>query len=234
MEDERFRRYGPTVTDVTVVCEGQTEQMFVNEVVAPAMMMQDVMVQPRLIATSRRAKGGALNRQRVFRVLRNILRQRQDTFVTTFFDLYRLPPDFPGHVTTPPDPLVRASKIEATFREEVVRAVRCRRERFLPHIQPYEFEALLFSDTSQFVREEPGWLEEVGNLEAARSGASSPEHINDGERTHPSARLGELPGYRKVQHGSAIARRIGLERIREECRHFGDWLSRIENLRTLA
>ena len=203
-------------------------------ILRPSLATLGVYVEPRLIPTSPRGRGGALSGQRVLRFLQDTLRQRWDTHVTTFFDLYRLPPDFPGLDTTMPDPLARASAIEAAFRDEVVRAVGCRRERFLPHIQPYEFEALLFSDTSQFARVEPGWMEEVGKLEAARHGASSPEHINDGERTHPSARLGNLPGYRKVQHGSALARRIGLKRIREECRHFGDWLSRVENLHTLA
>ena len=77
-------------------------------------------------------------------------------------------------------------------------------------------------------------MEEVGKLDAVRRAAPSPEHINDGERTHPSARLRELPRYRKAQHGPAIAGRIGLDRIREECRHFGNWLSRIESLSTLA
>ena len=114
-----------------------------------------------------------------------------------------------------------------------MRAAGCRRDRFLPHIQPYEFEALLFSETSQFAQEEPAWAESVGALEAARRRASSPEHINDGPATHPSARLEQLRGYRKVQHGSAVANRIGLDRIREECRHFAAWLSRIENLPAL-
>ena len=34
--------------------------------------------------------------QRVLLFLRNTLRERNDTHVTTFFDLYGLAPDFPG------------------------------------------------------------------------------------------------------------------------------------------
>ena len=222
------------MTDVTVVCEGQTEEMFINKVVAPATMARGVLVQPRLIATSRRSKGGALKRQRVLLFLRNILRQRTDVYVTTFFDLYRLPADFPGLVATPSDPVERAARIERSFHKEVVRVVGCRADQFLPHIQPHEFEALLFSDTSQFAQEESGWLEAVGELESARRAARSPEHINDGPETHPSARLEQLRGYRKVQHGSAIAGRIGLDRIRSECRHFAAWLARIETLTALV
>ena len=52
-----------------------------------------------------------------------------------------------------------------------------------------------------------GWAEE---LAAVRKRAASPEHINDGPETHPSARLERLPGYRKVRHGTAVAKRIGV------------------------
>ena len=66
--------------------------------------------------------------------------------------------------------------------------------------------------------------------------AISPEHINDGINTHPSARLAKIlkPSYDKPFHGSAVAQRIGLERIRAECRHFDAWLTRIERLSPLG
>ena len=215
---------------VIVVCEGRTEQAFVAEILSAALLDRGLFVEPRLIPTSPGARGGALSGQRVLRSLRGTLRERRDTHVTTFFDLYGLPADFPGLVTTPHDPLERASAIEDSLHEEVVRVAGCRSDRFLPHIQPYEFEALLFSDTAQFGRVRPAWAQAAGGLEAARRGASSPEYINDGPDTHPSARLQQLHGYRKVRHGMAVAARIGLDRIREECRHFAAWLSRIETL----
>ena len=192
----------------------------------------NVTVEPRLIPTSPEGRGGALSSQRVVRFLRKTLRERQDTHVSTFFDLYGLPADFPGLAGAPSDPVARAEAIEAALHGEVVRAARCRPDRFVPHIQPYEFEALLFSEVSRFTEEEPAWAQWVGQLAEARRQASSPEHINDGQNTHPSARLLQLPGYRKVQHGLAVSARIGLDRIRAECRHFGAWLSRIETLAT--
>ena len=62
--------------------------------------------------------------------------------MTTFFDLFRLRRDFPGFATRPLDPVARAEAIERSFKDEVVRAAKCRPDRFLPHIQPHEFEAL--------------------------------------------------------------------------------------------
>ena len=203
------------------------------QILGPELADSNVFVEARLIPTSPKGKGGALSGQRVLRFLRNTLRQRRDTHVTTFFDLYGLTSDFPGLAGSPPDPLDRAAAIEASLHEEVVRVARCRPDRFLPHIQPYEFEALLFSDTSHFARERPEWEQRSEELAAARREAASPEHINDGPDTHPSARLERLAGYHKVRHGTALAKRIGLDRIRDECRHFAGWLSRLESLPAL-
>lgn len=220
-----------------VVCEGQTEEAFVNELLYHKLWPQGVFAEPRLIWTSPVAKGGALNGKRVLRYLRNTLRERLDTYVTTFFDLYALPRNFPGHpeVSVSADPLDRAEEIETKFHEAVIREVKCRPERFLPHIQPYEFEALLFSDTTGFARAEPEWRTFAGKLAAASEGARSPEHINDGADTHPSARLQNLlrPRYRKVTHGVGVSAEVGIDRMRSECRHFDRWLAHIENLAPL-
>ena len=221
------------MTDAIVVCEGQSEEAFVNRVLYPALLGRNVLVQPRLIPTSRHGKGGALSTQRVLRFLRNTIRERSDTYVTTFFDLYGLPSDFPGVAETDAraDPLDRVTQIEDAFGAAVIRKAGCRKSRFLSHIQPYEFEALLFSDVSTFVEAESKWQAFADELEGARQSSNSPEHINDGENTHPSARLQCLtPPYKKVLHGTAVSKKIGIERIRAECRHFDRWVKRLEVL----
>ena len=220
--------------EIVVVCEGQTEEVFVNEILAPTLWDRNVFLYPRLIATSRRSKGGSLKGQRVLRFLRNTLRERRSTYVTTLFDLYALPMDFPGRnaATARMDPTEQAASVEAGFRAAVIEAVECRPDRFVPHVQPYEFEALLFSDPGQFAAVEPAWQRYVAQLEAARRSARSPEHINDGAETHPSARLRNLlrPRYNKIRHGRAVSVRIGVDRMRAECSHFDGWLARVETL----
>ena len=221
---------------VIIVCEGQTEETFVKMVLGPHLAAQKIFFYPRLIATSRHSKGGALNDQRVLLYLRNTLRERQDVYVTTFFDLYKLPPGFPGlsEASRKVDPIDRATTVEAGFHSKVIQNVKCRQELFIPHIQPYEFESLLFSDISQFAKAQPEWKKFISGLEAVRQSVTSPEHINDGDRTHPSARLKHLrPPYKKVSHGQAVSSRIGLGRIRAECRHFHNWLKRLESLPSL-
>lgn len=224
--------------EVIVVGEGPTEETFVRDVLAPEFAPLDISLQPRLIQTSPGAKGGSLSAGRVLKFLRNTLRERGDTFVTTLFDLYGLPTDLPGVNTyrTEINPLRRCVRIEDSLNHATVEISGCRADRFFAHIQPHEFEALLFSDVSRFGEARGDWKKYVRELEQARAAAATPEHINDGTETHPSARLKTLlnPKYDKILYGSGIATLIGLPRIRSECRHFNEWLARIESLKPLG
>jgi hypothetical protein len=59
----------------------------------------------------------------------------------------------------------------------------------------------------------------------------SPEEINDNPDTTPSKRLSEIfPTYRKSHHGPLITGRIGLARIREQCKHFSRWVTQLEQI----
>ena len=220
-----------------IVAEGPTEEGFVNQVVAPAFWNRNTWPEPRLIPTSKYGCGGALNWDRVLRYLRNTLRESAETYVTTFFDLYALHKDFPGveEATNLADPISRAQLIEAQFKEAAVAEAGCRADRFLPHIQPYEFESLLLSDVRRFPEHRSEWKTHLHQLEEARAAAATPEHINDGPETHPSARLDKLtPRYQKVLDGRRVAELVGLERMRGECVHFAQWLDRLEALTPLG
>lgn len=223
--------------EVIDVGEGQTEETFIRDVVAPELTRHDIILQPRLIETSSGARGGSLSRERVLRYLRNTLRERGDTYVTTLFDLHRLRTDFPGvaEARAMNDPLRRCGAIETLFAEAVAEISERRADRFIAHVQPYEFEGLLFSDVSCFTTVRPEWRRFVDDLQRVRDGADSPEHINDGPNTHPSARLKVLqPSYDKVLHGSGVAKCIGLQQIRRQCAHFNAWLETIETLPPLV
>lgn len=215
-----------------VVGEGQTEETFAGNVLRPHLAAFGFTKEPRLVDTSQRGRGGALSRERVMRALRNTLRESGRTYVTTFFDLYALKPDFPGieAARTRNDPLQRCRIIEDALTKAAIEVSGCRADRFVSHIQPYEFEALLFSEVSAFGTVQPEWRRFEEELREAREGADTPEHIDDGPDTHPSARLTELlqPKYKKPLHGGRVAASIGLARIRQECRHFDAWLTRIE------
>lgn len=219
---------------VVVVGEGVSEEGFTKQLLAPWFWDLGISLEARLIPTSKHGRGGALEPQRVIRYLRNTLRESSSAYVTTFFDLYGLKPSFPGVEDSNgiSDPLERATVVESAFHERVVAAADCRENRFFPHIQPYEFEALLFSGCSEIAALTPEWRRYEVALERIRDAHASPEHINDGPTTHPSVRLRAMlsPRYEKVLHGLDAAKRIGLEAIRAECRHFHRWMSHIESL----
>lgn len=220
---------------VCVVCEGQTEETFVRDVLAPSLYELGLNLIPELVGTSPGHRGGALSYERVRRHLRNTLRQRSAPIVTTLFDLYRLDSNFPGHAESlgQADLPRRLAVLNQALHQEVVASAECDPARFIPYIQPYEFEALLFSDVAALTQLEAGWQPAAAALTAARAAAESPEHINDRPETKPAARLEQElcnPSYRKRLHGPRAAQRIGLARIEAECAFFANWLDRLRAL----
>ena len=98
----------------------------------------------------------------------------------------------------------------------------------------HEYEALLFCDPEKFEY----WVDtskSIEELNKIKVKFSSPEHINNSPQTAPSKRiLSVIPNYKKTIHGPLIASDIGLDKIRKQCKHFNDWLVRIENLDNLT
>jgi hypothetical protein len=100
--------------------------------------------------------------------------------------------------------------------------------------QNYEFEGLLFSDIAKLTEIETTWAKVTDALQAIRDGAETPEHINEGYETKPSARLGKLlpvPHYRKILHGTKAIQAIGIDKLLAECLHFSEWYGRLIDLK---
>lgn len=104
------------------------------------------------------------------------------------------------------------------------------RHRFTPYIQLFEFEALLFSDPQVFDRN----FEKQEFLDYAYLQATlllNPEEINEGTDTAPSKRLERsIKDYNKVVYGSLLAQEIGLEKMREKCPRFNNWIETLEKI----
>lgn len=208
------------MVNLIILGEGQTEEAFVRDVLAPELVVHNVFAEAYLLETSKTGRGGGVTLDRACKRLEKILKQRHDTYVTTMFDLYGLGPTFPGFTESRGmNPQTRAAQIEDLFINEVMARIGCRRDRFIPHIQPYEFEGLLFSDIRRFGELEAGWTAHETALKEVRNRFETPEHINDSPHTAPSKRLKSLlkPKYDKVLHGPALAGRIGLRTIRAAC-----------------
>ncbi len=224
--------------EVIVFVEGQTEERFIKEMIAPVFRAQQVFLKPNLLKTSPDAAGGALTFDRLKLNARNKLRENPKVVLTTFMDLYKLDTDFPDFEQSKRKPNVysRVESLENALHQAIVQYVDCSPERFIPYIQPYEFEGLLFSDVNALASSVPGWQPALKKLQTIRDDFPSPEHINDSYETKPSERLKTIfnntyPKYKKVSHGALIAEKITLPVIERECRHFREWM---EKLRALA
>ncbi|SOY77703.1 conserved hypothetical protein [Cupriavidus taiwanensis] len=220
------------MTRVHVICEGQTEETFVTEVLADAFVQKEIYLIPALIGKPGH-KGGNLRFQRLLTDVRNRLLGDPSAWCTTFFDYYGLPADFPGKDdaetkgTTDGRAECLLEEMSAQLERHLgVEAMR----RFIPYIQMYEFEGLLFSHPK-------GLADALGQpaldaeFQSIRNAFDSPESINNSPVTAPSKRIMKhFSAYDKPVYGSIAALEIGLSTIRNECRRFDEWLNQIEAL----
>jgi len=215
---------------ILVSVEGQTEETFVRDVLGPQLLPRQVILQPVLVSTSRQRsgskfKGGLVSYQQVNREINQLLGDTNAVFVTTFYDLYHLPTDFPGYAARP----AGSGQAKAIHLEQaLVDAIGS--PRFRPYLQVHEFEAFLFVNPEQTAALFPG-LDKSDALRKIRQGFSTPEDINDDPNSAPSKRILSLyPQYNKPLDGPLAVLDTGLDALRSECPHFRQWLEWLESL----
>lgn len=221
-----------------ILCEGQTEERFVKEVLSPYFQQFNIYPKPILLLTSKKknARGGMLSYAQAKRDLTILQKQYRDNnsehhIFTTMFDYYALPDDFPGvkESTEIQNVRSRISFLENKFAEELGRCA------FIPYIQLHEFEALLFVDIIRLQTEYPLSSERIRILKEETDIYGDPEMINNSPDTAPSKRiiaaLSQDYHYNKVQSGATVTSSIGIEALLENCQHFKEW---IENIKRIA
>jgi Domain of unknown function (DUF4276) len=221
------------MTRLLVHVEGQTEEQFVNEVLAPhlfAMGYTSVSSRRMGSARQRSKRQGVKPWLDVKKELGNILREDSASYATLMVDYYGMPDaTWPGrekaNTIAHKD---KAEHIQNELHRDLQNDEPNLARRFIPFVLMHEFEALLFSDCSGFARGiDEQRIEE--NLLSIRNQFDSPEHINDSKVTAPSKRiLSLMPKYSKPLHGNLAALEIGLVAMRKECHGFNQWLTKLE------
>ncbi len=226
------------IINVVVVVEGQTENAFVKEVLAPYWGRRGIFVEAPVFRTQvdlrsgRIHKGGDIRFPRLAKQLIALLKQRKDTFVACFVDYYGIKewPDLDklSKGQTPSDiamTLCGAAKMDLRhdWNEKDVQ------ERFFPFVAVHEFEALLFSESNAL---STALGIPLSFIEEALIECGSPEAIDNSPQTAPSKRLESWTNgsYRKAAKGVVIAQLIGIDKMRQACPNFNAWLSSIEAL----
>lgn len=203
-----------------IVVEGQTEEEFVKDLLAPFFLESGIYVYPVVIHTSKGHKGGFVNyahlRNDVLRLLKS---QGWDVVVSTFVDFFRCP-DVPGceKPGMRSDHSAHVSEMESAMKKDIDDY------RFYPYIQLHEFEALLFSSEKGFKTYFD--TDTVSKLRKIMEIYDNPEEINSTPEGAPSKRLLRIvPDYDKVIYGNILALETGLQSIMDKCSRFRGWVN---------
>jgi Domain of unknown function (DUF4276) len=194
---------------IGISVEGPTEERFVKSVLVPYLAARSVYITPI-------SMGGCVNLDRARSELKKI--SNNFDYVTTLYDFY-------GFQDKAED------ESKESLENKLIQAVHDGvRPKLIPYIQMYEFEGILFSCPISMQRA----LNEEGvtnwAIKILEDFNNNPESINNSKQTAPSKRLENCTGYRKTTHGPNIANEIGIDKIREMCAGFNEWMVRIEML----
>ena len=215
---------------IYIICEGQTEEEFVNGILRPYFSSHQIYdVRPILMTTSKGQKGGDIKYDRLKFNVEKLLIREQDILVTTFIDFFRLKSDFPKFEDAQ---VFQNNKIKKVDFLEKALAEAIDNPRFIPYIQLHEFEGLLFAskDGFEFLPD----LKQVSlkSLLLAVNEKENPEELNDGELTAPSKRLEQLiPGFDKNKpfYAGLIAEVNTINAVLNRCLRFKIWVETLIN-----
>lgn len=227
---------------VNVLAEGQTEMSFVKSSLNNYFRGQ-IILDSRRVLTSRdnhishEYRGGMINYLKAKNDILHWLSEDKGAYVTTMFDFFRLPTDFPKHAEAMKclDHRKAVSILEEALKEDITSApdYRDRPERFIPYIQLHEFEALLFTDVRVLKEDylEPDEQKSLDDL-YEETKVIPPEEINHGSETAPSKRLLQAVDYQKGDPCIWIDT-LTVPAIKNKCPHFSEWLDSLSSLAVL-
>lgn len=187
---------------LAIACEGGTEVEFCNYILIPHFHKLNIDVTPINM------KGG-IGADKVVNQIKRLLPNYD--YVTSLLDLYGFGKAF--------------SKSKLQVEEALKNQVN--NDRFIPYIQQYEFEALVFSDP-ELVAKHFRKMDEAKSLKAIVEKAGGCENINSSFVTTPYQRLKTiLKNYDKID-SPMILKEIGIAKIKSECQGFAIWIDRLE------
>ncbi len=217
-----------------VIAEGQTEERFVEQILAPHFGKYNITMDARCVLTSKDKRkhkiyrGGLFQYEKARYDITTWMKQddHNECVFTTMFDLYALPRDFPdfNQAMQCQDPYEKVGILESAFKKDI------NHPRFIPYIQLHEFESLILADPQQLDWEYLDHEQSIRRIvEMVDQEGGNPELIDDGEETSPSKRIiKELPYYDKANAGILILKQIKLATLRMKCPHFHKWLEQLE------
>lgn len=215
-----------------LLAEGQTEEAFVNKVLAPHLINLGVyliptVVETKRLATGERKKGGG-GFTRFDRNMRTLLGDTDAAAITMFYDYYAFPQQFPTNF--PMATYANGLGVTGVCELESGLSQHFNDRRFKPYVHLHEFESFMFVNAEITAAKllNPSLATDIAKH---RSSVENAEAINDGVDTAPSKRILALaPKYQKILQGIPIAEEVGLATLRADCPRFNIWVSWLESL----
>lgn len=187
--------------------EGHSEYKFTNEVIVPHL------AEHHGVFAETQNMRGSISIDKIRQKLNSLIHNHD--FTTTLYDFYGFK-------------RVSGNETKQTLEEKIKQSIKKdQRNKIIPYIQMYEFEALLFSDNEKMAA---GLGTQKDWIDAVLSEFYDIEKINNSKETAPSKRIGKHAQYIKTQHAPLILKQIGLANIRSKCQGFDTWLTQLENL----
>lgn len=131
-----------------LLVEGQTEETFVRELLTPHYAHIGLYITPIIVSTSPGHKGGVTSYGKVKPQISRLCKQDRHASVSTLFDLYALPGNFPGKAVDE-YPAQGTGEQKADFLEARL-AEDINETNFIPYLMVHEFETLLFVKPEKF------------------------------------------------------------------------------------
>jgi len=208
---------------ILISVEGQTEEEFVKSILGKYLRQKHtIYVEPVILKTKRVGnqthRGGLSKYSKVKKDIQNLLKDSNATLITTMYDVYQLPSDFPEYNTMPQGtPQQQVVHLTEAFEADI------NNPRFKAYFSLHEFEALLFSDPEKIVEAFPDQQNKLSGLQKIIRNFETPEDINHDQP--PAKRLeGLFTEYKKTIHGYYISDEIGIKTMLQHCPHFAAWV----------
>ena len=155
---------------LVILTEGDSELQLMNRLVIPQLynhitnkgIKTSWSIESFKITTNKNLnkKGGNINYEYLKNEIKRLTPQGVDV-ITTFLDFFQLPTSFPGYTTDGN----AINTVEAKMNEDMRFSIP-NLQTFIPYIQKYEFEALLFSDMEgfEFIIDNPDQLSQLQSI----------------------------------------------------------------------
>lgn len=227
---------------VHILCEGPTEERFVAKVLKQYLSERDILAKPILLSFNeeKNVGGGVSKYSKIkedFTLMFHSYNPKDGEFekhyYTTMLDLFRLPADVPGNDESLSNQALLGS-VEKAFEDDISSIIP--RGKFIPYIQYHEFEALVFCGIDALKSEYPKAKKSIEELKAILlEFDNQPENINSRPDKAPSKRListflKQRERYDKVRCGVLATSSVGVDKLRELCPHFDEWIGKLEKL----